>query len=193
MYWLIHRLRRQASSHRGECSFAPRLCCCSAFDLDLGRPVKPRCPSSEPGRGDEWWGKSPFGYFWGSFPKVTRRKGGTNSRRDRSNGYVHNPRKEWFKYSCRDGGISGQEYLPDTPLSRASPLPHKPTQACSHICLGISRVRAESGSATARPGSWHRRQRCPGLSSHWFSSTTNHWTPAAARGICCRNGPRSAP
>ncbi len=27
----------------------------------------------------------------GSFPKVTRRKGGTNSRRDRSNGYVHNP------------------------------------------------------------------------------------------------------
>ena len=27
----------------------------------------------------------------GSFPKVTRRKGGTNSRRDRSNGYVHKP------------------------------------------------------------------------------------------------------
>ncbi|MET4715631.1 hypothetical protein ACVKS2_004741, partial [Pseudomonas sp. PvP125] len=26
----------------------------------------------------EWWGKSPFGYFWGSFPKVTRRKGGTH-------------------------------------------------------------------------------------------------------------------
>ncbi|WP_218193710.1 hypothetical protein, partial [Pseudomonas gelidaquae] len=32
----------------------------------------------------------PFGYFWGSFPKVTRRKGGTNSRRYRSNGYVLN-------------------------------------------------------------------------------------------------------
>ncbi|MGX5795626.1 hypothetical protein ACWHY4_17880, partial [Pseudomonas sp. E2-15] len=31
------------------------------------------------------------GYFWGSFPKVTRRKGGTNSRRYRSNGYVLNP------------------------------------------------------------------------------------------------------
>ncbi|WP_236326424.1 hypothetical protein, partial [Pseudomonas poae] len=33
-------------------------------------------------------GKSPFGYFWGSFPKVTRRKGGTNSRRYPNNGYV---------------------------------------------------------------------------------------------------------
>ncbi|MDQ0740750.1 hypothetical protein QF045_003610 [Pseudomonas sp. W4I3] len=39
-------------------------------------------------RGAEWWGKSPLGYFWGSFPKVTRRKGGTLSRRYRSNGYV---------------------------------------------------------------------------------------------------------
>ena len=48
---------------------------------------------TEPRRGAEWWGKSPFGYFWGSFPKVTRRKGGTNSRRNRSNGYVHKPKK----------------------------------------------------------------------------------------------------
>ncbi len=158
MYWLRHRHRsdaatRQASSHRGECSFAPRLCCCccSAFDLafDLRRPVKPRwpqagiaqwaprhgcrgsrdtamdgrsrrahgampdCGHAEPRRGTEWWGKSPFGYFWGSFPKVTRCKSGTNSRRNRSNGYVHNPRKEL----CRS------LYLRP---SRASPLPHKP-------------------------------------------------------------------
>ncbi|WP_271043822.1 hypothetical protein, partial [Pseudomonas sp. VB3] len=28
----------------------------------------------------------------GSFPKVTRCKSGTNSRRDRSNGYVHRPK-----------------------------------------------------------------------------------------------------
>ena len=48
---------------------------------------------TEPGRGAEWWGKSPFGYFWGSFPKVTRCKSGTNSRRYRSNGYVHKPRR----------------------------------------------------------------------------------------------------
>ena len=25
---------------------------------------------TEPGRGAEWWGKSPFGYFWGS-PSVS--------------------------------------------------------------------------------------------------------------------------
>ena len=118
----------------GECSFAPRLCCCSAFDLafdlDLRRPVKPRwpqagiaqwaprhgcrgsrdtamdgrsrrahgampdCGHAEPRRGTEWWGKSPFGYFWGSFPKVTRCKSGTLSGRDRSNGYVPNPTPE---------------------------------------------------------------------------------------------------
>jgi hypothetical protein len=29
----------------------------------------------------------------GSFPKVTRCKSGTNSRHDRSNGYVHNPKE----------------------------------------------------------------------------------------------------
>ncbi|VVP64980.1 hypothetical protein PS907_01199 [Pseudomonas fluorescens] len=39
-------------------------------------------------RGAECWGKSPFGYFWGSFPKVTRRKGGTHSSRCLNNGYV---------------------------------------------------------------------------------------------------------
>ena len=30
----------------------------------------------------------------GSFPKVTRRKGGTNSRHDRSNGYVLTPNNQ---------------------------------------------------------------------------------------------------
>ncbi|WP_218239536.1 hypothetical protein, partial [Pseudomonas sp. NS1(2017)] len=34
----------------------------------------------------------PFGYFWGSFPKVTRRKGGTISSRYLNNGYApHQP------------------------------------------------------------------------------------------------------
>ena len=36
---------------------------------------KPSFGHTEPRRGTECWGKSPFGYFWGSFPKVTRRKG----------------------------------------------------------------------------------------------------------------------
>ena len=90
----------------------------------------PDCGHAEPRRGTEWWGKSPFGYFWGSFPKVTRRKGGTNSRRDRSNGYVHNPRKELCRYLCRDAA--------DPPPSRSSPLPPRPGRsrkppATSHI------------------------------------------------------------
>ncbi|WP_206212144.1 hypothetical protein, partial [Pseudomonas viridiflava] len=51
---------------------------------------------TEPRRGAECWGKSPFGYFWlagipGSFPKVTRSKSGTISRRYRNNGYVLMP------------------------------------------------------------------------------------------------------
>ncbi|SED34933.1 hypothetical protein SAMN04515675_0805 [Pseudomonas costantinii] len=49
---------------------------------------KPVCGHTEPRRGAEWWGKSPFGYFWGSFPKVTRCKSGTLSGRYRSNGYA---------------------------------------------------------------------------------------------------------
>ncbi|MCK3840909.1 hypothetical protein E4P01_23730 [Pseudomonas sp. NCIMB 10586] len=43
---------------------------------------------TEPKRGAEWWGKSLFGYFWGSFPKVTRCKSGTNSGRYPNTGYV---------------------------------------------------------------------------------------------------------
>ncbi len=42
----------------------------SVFDLDLRRPVKPRWPErghTEPERGAEWWGKSPFGYFGAFF------------------------------------------------------------------------------------------------------------------------------
>ena len=45
----------------------------------------------------------------GSFPKVTRCKSGTNSRHDRSNGYVHKPRRELCS---------------DLRPSRTSPLPH---------------------------------------------------------------------
>ena len=30
----------------------------------------PDCGHAEPRRGTEWWGKSPFGYFWGS-PSVS--------------------------------------------------------------------------------------------------------------------------
>ena len=56
------------------------------------RGVMPGFGHAEPKRGAEWWGKSPFGYFWGSFPKVTRCKSGTLSRRYRSNGYVLNPK-----------------------------------------------------------------------------------------------------
>jgi hypothetical protein len=42
---------------------------------------------TEPRRGAEWWGKSPL-VTLGLFSKVTRRKGGTNTRRYHSNGYV---------------------------------------------------------------------------------------------------------
>jgi len=42
---------------------------------------------TEPRRGAEWWGKA-FLVTFGALPKVTRRKGGTHSRRERSNGYV---------------------------------------------------------------------------------------------------------
>ena len=63
-----------------------------AFDCDLGRPPKSLSDygHTEPRRGAECWGKSPFGYFWGSFPKVTRREGGTNISRYPNIGYVHN-------------------------------------------------------------------------------------------------------
>ncbi|MRJ39469.1 hypothetical protein FRT59_21190 [Pseudomonas haemolytica] len=42
---------------------------------------------TEPKRGAEWWGKSLLVTF-GLFSKVTRRKGGTHSRRYLNNGYV---------------------------------------------------------------------------------------------------------
>jgi hypothetical protein len=56
------------------------------------RGVMPGFGHTEPRRGAEWWGKSLLVTF-GLFPKVTRRKGGTNSRRYRSNGYVLSPSK----------------------------------------------------------------------------------------------------
>src|SRR5450830_1843346 len=56
------------------------------------RGVMPGFGRAEPKRGAEWWGKSPFGYFLGSFPKVARCKSATHSRRYRSNGYVLNPK-----------------------------------------------------------------------------------------------------
>ena len=60
--------------------------------LILGAPLnqapKPAFGHTEPKRGAECWGKSPFGYFWGSFPKVTRCKSGTNTSRYRRNGYA---------------------------------------------------------------------------------------------------------
>ncbi|KAA8703449.1 hypothetical protein FIV38_16445 [Pseudomonas proteolytica] len=43
----------------------------------------PDCGHAEPRRGTEWWGKSPL-VTLGLFSKVTRRKGGTHSRRYRS-------------------------------------------------------------------------------------------------------------
>ena len=145
IYRLIHRHRRQASSHRGECSFAPRLCCCSAVALllilILGAPLnhdgrRQVLRSGHPGMdagvaatrpwmadrggpteqcltaGMPSLGEAPSGgaralcLLWRS-SKESRRKGGTNSRRYRSSGYVHKPRKEWCRDSRRDGGISG--------------------------------------------------------------------------------------
>ncbi|AXA57372.1 hypothetical protein CEQ51_24435 [Pseudomonas thivervalensis] len=48
---------------------------------------------AEPRRGTEWWGKA-FLVTFGAFPKVTRRKGGTLSRRYRRNGYTHHPKTQ---------------------------------------------------------------------------------------------------
>ncbi len=58
------------------------------WPMTAAHGFKPGFGHTEPKRGAEWWGKSPFGYFWGSFPKVTRCKSGTLSSRYRSNGYV---------------------------------------------------------------------------------------------------------
>jgi hypothetical protein len=84
----------------GIAQWAPRHGCRGSRDTAMdGRSRRahgamPDCGHAEPRRGTEWWGKSPFGYFWGSFPKVTRCKSGTLSGRDRSNGYVPNPTPE---------------------------------------------------------------------------------------------------
>ncbi|WP_310364116.1 hypothetical protein, partial [Pseudomonas brassicacearum] len=40
--------------------------------------------------GTEWWGKALLVTF-GALPKVTRRKGGTASRRYKKTGYTHKP------------------------------------------------------------------------------------------------------
>src|SRR5476649_774303 len=70
-------------------------------------------------RGAEWWGKSPFGYFWGSFPKVTRCKSGTHIRHHPNNGYVpsgpRNPHRTKFvknmcRNLCRDSGESANNF-----------------------------------------------------------------------------------
>jgi hypothetical protein len=47
------------------------------------------CGHAEPKRGTEWRGKT-FWLLLRRLSKVTRRKGGTLSRRYRKNGYVHN-------------------------------------------------------------------------------------------------------
>ena len=84
---------------------------------------------TEPKRGAEWWGKSPFGYFWGSFPKVTRRQGGTLSGRCRSNGYVHNP-----------------TVLTVRPPSQASQLPHLDRGASARSASPASPSREQAPS-----------------------------------------------
>ena len=85
---------------------------------------------TEPRRGAEWWGKSPFGYFWGSFPKVTRCQSGTLSGRYRRNGYVHHPTVLPARPPSRasplpqlDRGVAGREVSAVRPLSQASQLP----------------------------------------------------------------------
>ncbi|OPG75789.1 hypothetical protein B1218_26820 [Pseudomonas ogarae] len=49
---------------------------------------------TEPRRGAEWWGNALLVTF-GALPKVTRRKGGTLSRRYRRNGYT--PLPQWVE------------------------------------------------------------------------------------------------
>ncbi|TWR59231.1 hypothetical protein FIV41_14085 [Pseudomonas marginalis] len=75
---------------------------------------KPAFGHTEPRRGAECWGKSLFGYFWGSFPKVTRRKGGTLSRRYRSNGYVLIPTPANGRPRGRHGSKSNRRTAPPT-------------------------------------------------------------------------------
>ncbi|MRU54400.1 hypothetical protein FIV37_29705 [Pseudomonas gessardii] len=61
----------------------------------------PDCGHAEPRRGTEWWGKSVLLTL--ALFKVSRRKGGTLSGRNRSNGYVHTPqepRKSLCRYLC---------------------------------------------------------------------------------------------
>ncbi len=86
---------------------------------------------TEPKRGAEWWGKSPFGYFWGSFPKVTRCKSGTLSGRYLNNGYVPGPTVLTVRPSSQasqlphlDAGVSGRSMSTVRPPSQASQLPH---------------------------------------------------------------------
>jgi hypothetical protein len=85
---------------------------------------KPAFGHTEPKRGAECWGKSPFGYFWGSFPKVTRRKGGTLSSRYRSNGYLLDP----------------TSWSPVRPPSGASPLPHLAALRTAWGTCGVRRA-----------------------------------------------------
>ncbi|AEA72074.1 Hypothetical protein PSEBR_m1730 [Pseudomonas brassicacearum subsp. brassicacearum NFM421] len=63
---------------------------------------------AEPKRGTKWWGIKRFGYFrlgrLPGFSKVTRRKGGTLSRRYRNNGYA--PKNNSGSELARDGGGS---------------------------------------------------------------------------------------
>ena len=95
--------------------------------IAAARGVMPAFGHTEPRRGAEWWGKSPFGYFWGSFPKVTRRKGGTHFSRYPNNGYVpsapHDNRRCVDTYAAMTAAQT-TVMLTDLPLSQASQLPH---------------------------------------------------------------------
>ncbi|TSD77322.1 hypothetical protein FFI16_013140 [Pseudomonas sp. KBS0710] len=78
--------------------------CAFDLDLDLKSPRQTRWPKSlsdyghaEPQRGTECWGEDFLVTFvWAGIPvftKVTRRQGGTLSRRYRRNGYLHSPNR----------------------------------------------------------------------------------------------------
>ena len=55
------------------------ICFCSTLLISFNHSSRSAgTPKRE--RGAEWWGKSRLGYFWGSFPKVTRCKSETNLR-----------------------------------------------------------------------------------------------------------------
>ena len=75
---------------------------------DRGGPTEQCMTAGMPSLGEAPSGGAKALWLLSRSSKVTRRQGGTLSRHDRSNGYVHTPRtiKELYRYSCRDSAGS---------------------------------------------------------------------------------------